>query len=79
MRLSRRIVEGEGSEAYDMIEDTQHPPSSDQLPRQFVRMNISTKQIRQGNPAGTDTTAVTRVINLPTFRNLISHHSNTRR
>lgn len=34
MRLSRRMVVGERSEAYDMIEDTQHPPPSDQLPRQ---------------------------------------------
>lgn len=48
MRLSRRIAEGEGSEAYDMIKDTHHPISS-------VRVNVSTRQIRQGNPAVTDT------------------------
>lgn len=45
MRLSRRIAEGEGSEAYDMIKDN---ISSD-------RVNVSTRQIRQGNLAVTDT------------------------
>lgn len=39
MRLSRRIAEREGSEAYDIIEDTHHPPSSDQLPRQGERQH----------------------------------------
>lgn len=48
MRLSRRIAEGEGSEAYDMMKDTHHPIPSD-------RVNVSTRQIRQGNPAVTDT------------------------